>query len=774
MPAPESGASGGPVTPAASASVPAQTTPSPAPTAATATRRLTLRAKLLGGFIGFVLLVLGNLLVGDHVMRAAASRLDAATNDQVRPLVRLNRLQAQVSRIRVLEADTPLLTDLFAVSDQLAILEAEIGAFDADLAGFLAELRRADPAEAAQIGQAWARYRTDLDAVIRAGKAMNMEQVRSTATFESAERFKTISRQLKRLADGAEARADALISQAAGEQTRERLAFIGVSVLGLTALAVWVALLSRSVTNRVSRLRDAALKVAEGEERQPLRTSGNDELTDLGLAFNAMQDKVQAREIALRAAHDELDSRVIERTRELDQANRQLRREIDERRRVEDLLKRQATTDTLTGLPNRVLVMDRLVQALAQARRDSTHVLVIFVDLDDFKKVNDSLGHAAGDALLMQAAQRLSGAVRATDTVARLGGDEFLVVIGGIPVGDALEPFGEALLSAFLPPFDVGDGDTVVTPSMGFALYPDDGDEASLLLRNADLAMYEAKRAGRNTWRHFRQQVHESSVRRLAMERRLRQALPRAELRLEYQALVRADDGRLAGVEALLRWDCPEEGLVPPGRFIQVAERTGLIIEIGDWVIREACARLSRWRSQGAADLWMSVNVSPRQLAGGRLLETLRASLEAHRLPGASLQIEMTESSLIRNPGEALQALEAISALGVRLAMDDFGTGYSSLSYLKRYPFTSLKIDRSFVRNLEHDPSDLALVTAAVRMGKGLGLSVVAEGVETDSQRRLLAEQDCDLLQGFLFSRPEPAESFAVSWLNPPPVSLPA
>ena len=260
MPAPESGASGGPVTPAASASVPAQMTPSSAPTAATATRRLTLRAKLLGGFIGFVLLVLGNLLVGDHVMRAAASRLDAATNDQVRPLVRLNRLQAQVSRIRVLEADTPLLTDLFAVSDQLAILEAEIGAFDADLTGFLAELRRTDPAEAAQIGQAWARYRTDLGAVIRAGKAMNMEQVRSTATFESAERFKTISRQLKRLADGAEARADALISQAAGEQTRERLAFIGVSVLGLTALAVWVALpttkhtASIAVTGNTSRL----------------------------------------------------------------------------------------------------------------------------------------------------------------------------------------------------------------------------------------------------------------------------------------------------------------------------------------------------------------------------------------------------------------------------------------------------------------------------------------------------------------------------------------
>ena len=739
----------------------------PAPPSPPTPGRLTLRAKLFFGFLGFVLLVLANLLFGDHVMRAAASRLDSATNDQVRPLVRLNRLQAQISRIRVLEADTPLLSDLFAVSDRLGILEAEIKTFDADLAGFTGELRRSDPAEAAQLALAWSRYRADLETVIGAGKALDMATVRSVATFESAERFKAIARQLKRLADGAEARADALMTQAGREQTRQRLLFIGTSVLGLAALAVWVALLSRSVTNRVTRLRDAALQVAEGEERLPLQTSGNDELTDLGLAFNAMQDKVQARELALRAAHDELDSRVIERTRELDQANHQLRREIDERRRVEDLLKRQATIDALTGLPNRVLVMDRLGQALIQARRDATQVLVIFVDLDDFKKVNDSLGHAAGDALLVQAAQRLLGAVRRTDTVARLGGDEFLVVMGGIGPGASIEAFGEALLTAFLPPFDVGDGDTVITPSMGFALYPDDGDEPSLLLRNADLAMYEAKRAGRNTWRQFRQQAHESSMRRLAIERQLRQALPRAELRLEYQAVVAAADSRLVGVEALLRWDSPDEGLVPPGRFIPVAERTGLIVDIGDWVIREACARLRHWRGLGAADLWMSVNVSPRQFAGGRLLATLRECLAEHALPGESLQIEVTEGSLIRNPSEVLQTLEAISALGVRLAMDDFGTGYSSLSYLKRYPFTTLKIDRSFVRNLEQDRSDLALVTAAVRMGKGLGLSVVAEGVETTAQRDLLAAQDCDLLQGYLFSRPAPAEAFLAQWLRP-------
>ncbi|MEI8303062.1 MAG: EAL domain-containing protein [Burkholderiales bacterium] len=739
----------------------------PAPPSPPTPGRLTLRAKLFFGFLGFVLLVLANLLFGDHVMRAAASRLDSATNDQVRPLVRLNRLQAQISRIRVLEADTPLLSDLFAVSDRLGILEAEIKTFDADLAGFTGELRRSDPAEAAQLALAWSRYRADLETVIGAGKALDMATVRSVATFESAERFKAIARHLKRLADGAEARADALMTQAGREQTRQRLLFIGTSVLGLAALAVWVALLSRSVTNRVTRLRDAALQVAEGEERLPLQTSGNDELTDLGLAFNAMQDKVQARELALRAAHDELDSRVIERTRELDQANHQLRREIDERRRVEDLLKRQATIDALTGLPNRVLVMDRLGQALIQARRDATQVLVIFVDLDDFKKVNDSLGHAAGDALLVQAAQRLLGAVRRTDTVARLGGDEFLVVMGGIGPGESIEAFGEALLTAFLPPFDVGDGDTVITPSMGFALYPDDGDEPSLLLRNADLAMYEAKRAGRNTWRQFRQQAHESSMRRLAIERQLRQALPRAELRLEYQAVVAAADSRLVGVEALLRWDSPDEGLVPPGRFIPVAERTGLIVDIGDWVIREACARLRHWRGLGAADLWMSVNVSPRQFAGGRLLATLRECLAEHALPGESLQIEVTEGSLIRNPSEVLQTLEAISALGVRLAMDDFGTGYSSLSYLKRYPFTTLKIDRSFVRNLEQDRSDLALVTAAVRMGKGLGLSVVAEGVETTAQRDLLAAQDCDLLQGYLFSRPAPAEAFLAQWLRP-------
>ncbi|NRF67128.1 EAL domain-containing protein [Aquincola sp. S2] len=732
-------------------------------------RRLTLRRKLLISFAGIGLLVIALWGVGHQVIREAASRLESTLTAQVRPLARLNRLQSQISRIRVLEVELPRLTDLFAVSDHVELLSAESSGFERELASFLDELKPQDPTAAASLNEHWRRYRADLNNATRQARVMALDEVQRIATFESAPRFKSISHQLKALAERTEVRAADAFDQALAQQARQRSWFMWTAAIGLAALALWIGLLARSVSGRLSHLRDAATQLAErgeGAVGQPIAIAGDDELAELGAAFDTMRRKVAAREAALRAAHDELESRVAERTQELADTNQQLQREVDERRRAEGRLHYQAQYDGLTDLPNRMLAMDRLSQAMLACQRSGEHVVLVFLDLDDFKKVNDTLGHAVGDALLVQAAQRLRHAVRAQDTVARHGGDEFLVILGGLKSPEDAEAIAEKILQAFAPSFHLGESELVVTPSLGLAVYPEDGHDPSLLLRNADLAMYDAKEAGRNTWRFFNQLVHDRSVRLLAIEHRLRGALQRDELVLLYQPFVETSSHRVVGAEALLRWNSPDDGLVGPDAFISVAEHTGLIVEIGDWVMRRACAQLAAWRNAGAPDFRMAVNVSPRQFRGDKLLAQVRECLASHALPAGALQIEVTEGLLIRNQPEVRETLLALGELGVRLAMDDFGTGYSSLSYLKRFPFDTLKIDREFVRDLGQDPDDRALVTATIRMGKGLGLSVVAEGVETAQQLQFLAEQECDLVQGFLFGEPVHPAEFEERWLN--------
>jgi len=737
----------------------------------TASSRLKLRTKLLISFAGAGLLVIALLLVGNHIIRDAATRLEDTLTAQVRPLARLNRLQSQISHIRVLEVELPRLTDLFAVSDQLELLSAERDAFDRDLAGFVRELKAQKPAEAGALEDHWRLYQTDLKNVARHASQMDLDAVQRISTFESAGRFKAMSRTLKQLADSTELRASEAFDQAVSQHGSQRQLFMTTSAIGLLVLAMWIGLLARSVSGRLSRLRDAATYIADGQGDRPITIRGEDELAELGAAFNTMQEKVQAREGALRSAHDELEVRVEARTRELHHANAQLLLEIDERRNVERKLQHQAQYDSLTELPNRMLSIDRLSQAILGAERSGNHVVLIFLDLDDFKKVNDTLGHQHGDALLVQAARRLRLAVRAEDTVARHGGDEFLVIVGGLRLPEDAEAIADKIVHAFADSFEIAGSEIVVTPSMGLAVYPEDGDTPDMLLRNADLAMYDAKDAGRNTYRYFNQHVHDSSVRRLTIERRLRSALQRGELQLMYQPLVATATKQLVGAEALLRWHSPDVGLVMPDQFIAVAEHTGLIVEIGDWVLHTACAQLRAWRDRGASQLRMAVNVSPRQFRGDRLLSTVRECLTSNALPPSCLQIEVTEGLVIRNQPEVGETLIALSRLGVALAMDDFGTGYSSLSYLKRFPFDAIKIDRSFVRDVASDPDDCALVIAAIRMGKGLGLSVVAEGVETDKQLAFLTEHECDLVQGHLFSKPLPAEEFAARWLDPVPAA---
>jgi diguanylate cyclase (GGDEF)-like protein/PAS domain S-box-containing protein len=441
------------------------------------------------------------------------------------------------------------------------------------------------------------------------------------------------------------------------------------------------------------------------------------------------------------------------------------REDVSERRAHEQKIAYQAHYDSLTGLPNRVLALDRLVQVAGRARRDGGKAVAMFIDLDNFKQINDTLGHAAGDVLLQQAAARLKSAVRSEDTVARLGGDEFLVIMAGMGRASDAGGVAEKIIQAFIPPFQVEGRELGTSPSIGLAVYPDDGNEPSLLLRNADLAMYEAKEAGRNTYRFFNQTTHDQSLQRLEMGRCLRGALERGELRLEYQPLVAARTGHTIGAEALLRWRSPELGNVPPDRFIPIAEQNGLIVDIGGWVMREACACLARWRGRHP-DFVMAVNVSPRQFRSGGFVDSVRNCLDEFAIAPGQLEIEVTEGLLLSNQAEVGKTLAELAELGVGLSMDDFGTGYSSLSYLRDFPFHVIKIDRAFVHDVSHDEGDRALVVAAVRMAKALGLRVIAEGVETDAQWSFLSEQECDVVQGFRFSKSLPEPEFEADWLG--------
>ena len=441
------------------------------------------------------------------------------------------------------------------------------------------------------------------------------------------------------------------------------------------------------------------------------------------------------------------------------------REDITEQRQQMEKITYQAHYDMLTGLPNRVLANDRLVQAVSRARRDGGRAAAMFIDLDNFKDVNDTLGHAVGDQLLRQVAQRLVASVRGDDVVARLGGDEFLIVAGGLGHGDEAAAIAEKVIAAFSTPFQVDERELVTSPSIGIAVYPDDGTEPMVLLRNADLAMYEAKDSGRNMYRFYNRSIHDLSLQRLEIGRCLRGALERHELHVVYHPLVRADSGCIIGAEALLRWTSPELGTVPPATFIPVAEQNGLIVDLGRWVLREACATLARWRLQQTGFV-MAVNVSPRQFKTSGFVALVKECLDEFQVPPGQLEIEITEGLLLRNQGEVKVILDELHALGVRLSMDDFGTGYSSLSYLREFPFHTVKIDRSFIHDVSDDQSDRALVIAAVRMAQALGLQIIAEGVETDEQWSFLVAQDCDVLQGFRFGQPVTESHFGKTWVN--------
>jgi diguanylate cyclase (GGDEF)-like protein/PAS domain S-box-containing protein len=441
-------------------------------------------------------------------------------------------------------------------------------------------------------------------------------------------------------------------------------------------------------------------------------------------------------------------------------------RDITERKESEQRIRYMAGHDALTGLPNRVLLKDRLTQAIADARRRNLSVWVAFLDIDRFKLINDSLGHAAGDVLLTTVAGRLRSALREGDTVARLGGDEFVLVLTEHAPGSLTPPVVERVMRSVEQPLSTHGHELLPTCSMGISVFPSDGDDAGTLIEHADITMYRAKQQGRNRFCFYAASMNRHARERLVLERELRVALEQGQFVLHYQPQVELATGRIVGVEALVRWAHPRSGLVGPEDFIGVAEEMGLIVPLGQWVLRTACRQNRAWQRAGMAPMRVAVNLSARQFAEPGLLPSVREALDEAELEARYLEVEITESLVMSDVGRTIETLEALKSLGVHLSIDDFGTGYSSLAYLKRFPIDTLKIDRSFVRDINADPEDAAIVEAIILLARSLGRSVVAEGVEDESQLRFLMRHRCDLVQGYLFSRALAPEALAACLEN--------
>ena len=449
-----------------------------------------------------------------------------------------------------------------------------------------------------------------------------------------------------------------------------------------------------------------------------------------------------------------------QRTAELAEANRALEAEIAATKRYQQQLEYQANHDGLTGLPNRSLLTDRLDQALSYADRYHRRAAVLFIGLDHFKIINDSLGYETGDRLLNTMAERLADCVRSIDTLARHGADEFVVVTVDLDGSADAARIAWKIQEAVCRPCIIDEHELVITCSTGISLYPKDGEDTQTLLNNAHVAMYRAKDQGRNNFQFYTCELNARTFARMTMEKHLRRALEREELFLHYQPQVDLGTGRIIGMESLLRWQSPELGLIPPARFIPLAEETGLIVPIGEWVLKTSCAQARAWQNAGLPPLVLSVNLSPRQFRQPGLTGMVARILEETGLDPRYLELEIIESMVMHDVDSALAMLNDFRSMGVMLAMDDFGTGYSSLSYLKRFPFGKIKIDQSFVRDITSDPDSAAIARAIIAMGHSLNLRVIAEGIETEGQLRYLHSHGCDEMQGFYFSRPVPPGEF--------------
>jgi diguanylate cyclase (GGDEF)-like protein/PAS domain S-box-containing protein len=437
-------------------------------------------------------------------------------------------------------------------------------------------------------------------------------------------------------------------------------------------------------------------------------------------------------------------------------------RDITERKRIEQQINYMATHDALTGLPNRLMFSQLLNHAIRSAQRHGKQLAVLFIDLDRFKAINDALGHEAGDRMLKEMARRFKRSLRAVDVVGRLGGDEFIILTEEVDELSQIANVAHKILATTIQPMSLQGEECRVTASIGISIYPGDGTDEQTLIKNADIAMYFAKEEGKNNYQFYSKDIQSQSNKRFSIEINLRRALERNELSLEYQAKVDFKTGLITGVEALLRWENSCLGSITPTQFIPVAEETGLIVPIGRWVMKTACAQNAAWQSKGLPPVCMAVNLSLRQLMDDNLLKDIKAALDESGMAPNLLELEITESMVMHNPTRLIELLTDIKKLGVRLAIDDFGTGYSSLAQIKNFPIDTLKVDRSFIRNLSQDSENQAITQAIITMGKNLSLTVVAEGVETQEQKDFLRGLICDEMQGFHFSKPIAPDQFAV------------
>ncbi|HMX15334.1 MAG TPA: EAL domain-containing protein [Rhodocyclaceae bacterium] len=447
-------------------------------------------------------------------------------------------------------------------------------------------------------------------------------------------------------------------------------------------------------------------------------------------------------------------------------------RDITERKKAEETISFQAFHDLLTHLPNRNLFRDHLELAMARARRQGSMVGIMFVDLDRFKLVNDTYGHAEGDALLKGFAQRMRNCLRESDTLARQGGDEFTVVLPDLAYPEDAAVIAEKFFHSLKEPFVIAGQDFRATASVGIAVYPRDGEDADSLIKHADIAMYQVKAKGRNGYQFFTAAMSESYQTRLSMENDLRRALEQKEFELHFQPQVSVSEGRTVGMEALIRWRHPEHGLIDPGSFVNLAEEAGLIRDISDWVLEQACAQLARWRQGAASELRMSVNLSPKDFERSDLVDRVLRQTKEHGIPEGVLEVEITENLLLKDAESVIEKVRRLRQEGIRVSIDDFGTRYSSLNYLRRFPISSLKIDQSFVRSLGEPDGTEAIIRAIVSIAEGFGLHLVAEGVENYGQLAALTDMGCDEVQGYLFSRPLPATE-AEAWLRQGKTTVP-
>ena len=547
--------------------------------------------------------------------------------------------------------------------------------------------------------------------------------------------------------------------------------FARVGSVSTIAVARWMAGDGEEVAREVGRESWRIFGQLAAQRAAPLN-----EVTKRCLRWrDAAEEVVHERAVALGLGEEVLSEAVAMLQRSLDVTLVRMCEAFEEERRKahEELSRRQdelaflATHDPLTGLPNRTLILDRVEQMLVRSRRSRTPVAALFVDLDNFKSINDTLGHGAGDRLLKAVAARLGAAIRETDALGRLGGDEFVVIAEGMSLAAGPELIAERLLAALEQPFQLDEAQEArlaVSASVGIAM--GDRDSAEELLRDADIAMYRAKWDGKNRYVVFESTMQDAVQSRMELEMDLREAMENEEFFLVYQPTFDLQSMSPTGVEALLRWNSPRRGIVQPDDFVQLLEETGMITEIGRWVLSEACGQSARWREAGHS-IAMSVNVSARQLETDEFVDHVRVALEASGLEPGALTLEITETTIMRDAAQTVRRLAAVKELGVRIAIDDFGTGYSSLSHLQQFPVDALKIDRSFIARLTQSPEGETLIRTLVQLGKAMSIETLAEGIEHHGELSLLQDERCDSGQGFLFARPldaASAEAFFSTW----------